>query len=48
MKGKENVFHILARWFVRWFFGPKYEEKWFVKKENNEISEAASAASSEK
>ena len=29
MKKKENVFHMLARWFVRWFFGPKYEEKWF-------------------
>ena len=32
-KKKENVFHILARWFVRWIFGLKYEEKWFGKKE---------------
>ena len=39
MKKKENVFHILARWFVRWFLGPKYEEKWFVQKENNEVPE---------
>ena len=33
MKKKENVFRILARWFVRWIFGLKYEEKWFGKKE---------------
>ena len=26
---KENVFRKLARWFVRWIFGVKYEEKWF-------------------
>ena len=31
-KQKENVFRILARWFVRFFFGLKYEEKWFGKK----------------
>ena len=34
MKKKENVFRILARWFVRWIFGLKYEEKWFGKKES--------------
>ena len=28
-KKKENVFRKLARWFVRWIFGVKYEEKWF-------------------
>lgn len=33
MKKKENVFRILARWFVRWFMGPKYEEKWFPREE---------------
>ncbi|MCR4885021.1 MAG: ABC transporter permease subunit [Clostridiales bacterium] len=34
MKHKENVFRTLARWFVRWIFGLKYEEKWFgLKKE---------------
>ena len=33
MKKKENVFRILARWFVRWIFGLKYEEKWSGKKE---------------
>ena len=33
MKKKENMFRILARWFVRWIFGLKYEEKWFGKKE---------------
>ena len=30
---KENVFRTLARWFVRWFMGAKYEEKWFKKNE---------------
>ena len=24
---KENIFHKLGRWFLRWFMGPKYEEK---------------------
>ena len=33
MKKKENVFRTLARWFVRWIFGLKYEEKWFPRKE---------------
>ena len=28
-KKKENVFRKLARWFVRWIFGVKFEEKWF-------------------
>ena len=28
-KKKENIFRKLARWFVRFFFGLKYEEKWF-------------------
>ena len=32
-KKRENVFRKLARWFVRFFFGLKYEEKWFGKKE---------------
>ncbi|MBR0425272.1 MAG: ABC transporter permease subunit [Clostridia bacterium] len=32
-KKRENVFRVLARWFVRFFFGLKYEEKWFGKKE---------------
>ena len=38
-KEKENVFRKLARWFVRFFFGPKYEEKWFPtqKKEEKEV-----------
>ena len=36
MKKKENVFRVLARWFVRWIFGLKYEEKWFGKKEEPE------------
>ena len=35
-KKKENVFRILARWFVRFFFGLKYEEKWFGKKEKEQ------------
>ena len=26
-KKKENVFHVISRWFVRWFMGRKYEEK---------------------
>ena len=33
MKKKENIFRILARWFVRWIFGLKYEEKWFGSRE---------------
>ncbi|MBQ4424586.1 MAG: ABC transporter permease subunit [Lachnospiraceae bacterium] len=24
---KESVFHKIGRWFMRWFMGPKYEEK---------------------
>ena len=35
-KKKENVFRTLARWFVRWFFGLKFEEKWFGKREQDE------------
>jgi peptide/nickel transport system permease protein len=36
---KENIFRKLLRWFVRGFFGLKYEEKWFGKrhKEQKEI-----------
>ena len=30
-KKKENVFRILARWFVRFFMGAKYEEKMYKK-----------------
>ena len=30
---KENVFRKLGRWFVRWFMGPKYEEKMRAKEE---------------
>ena len=30
---KENPFRVLARWFVRWFMGQKYEEKWFLNKD---------------
>ena len=30
---KENIFRKLLRWFVRGFFGLKYEEKWFGKRE---------------
>lgn len=32
-KKKENIFRKLLRWFVRGFFGLKYEEKWFGKRE---------------
>ncbi|MBR3108642.1 MAG: ABC transporter permease subunit [Clostridia bacterium] len=39
MKKKENVFRVLARWFVRWIFGLKYEEKWFGKKEKDAPAE---------
>ncbi len=39
MKKKENVFRTLARWFVRWIFGLKYEEKWFGAKEAEEPKE---------
>ncbi len=35
---KENVFRTLARWFVRWFMGAKYEQKWFLKDENKDES----------
>ena len=35
-KKKENVFRKLARWFVRGFFGLKYEEKWFGNKNKDE------------
>lgn len=35
-KNKENVFRTLARWFVRWFMGAKYEQKWFIKDGNSE------------
>ncbi|MBO4824478.1 MAG: ABC transporter permease subunit [Lachnospiraceae bacterium] len=34
-KKKENIFHILARWFVRMFMGPKYEEKMYKKANKN-------------
>ena len=30
-KKKENVFRTLARWFVRFFMGSKYEEKMYQK-----------------
>jgi peptide/nickel transport system permease protein len=33
-KKKENVFRILARWFVRFFMGAKYEEKMYKKGKN--------------
>lgn len=39
-KKKENIFHVIARWFVRWFLGAKYEEKMRKKnggEENKEI-----------
>lgn len=39
MKKKENVFRTLARWFVRWIFGLKYEEKWFGTQEKEEPKE---------
>ncbi|MBR5897355.1 MAG: ABC transporter permease subunit, partial [Lachnospiraceae bacterium] len=39
---KENVFRTLARWFVRFFMGVKYEEKWFLNKEKD--SEGSSNA----
>ena len=38
-KKKENVFRTLARWFVRWFFSPKYEEKWFLNKDKDDEKE---------
>ena len=38
-KKKENIFRTLARWFVRVFFGLKYEEKWFLKKDKSEEDE---------
>ena len=38
-KKRENVFRILARWFVRWFFGLKYEEKWFGINKKEEVKE---------
>ena len=38
-KKRENVFRILARWFVRWFFGPKFEEKWFHVEKTTEEKE---------
>lgn len=37
-KNKENVFRTLARWFVRWFMGAKYEQKWFFKDEEKDES----------
>ncbi len=40
MKKKENVFRILARWFVRWILGPKYEEKWFLSKDKEAVADA--------
>ena len=36
MNKKENIFRTLARWFVRWIFGLKYEEKWFGLKKEEE------------
>ncbi len=36
MNKKENIFRTLARWFVRWIFGLKYEEKWFGLKKEQE------------
>ena len=38
-KKKENVFRVLARWFVRWFFGLKFEEKWFGKNQDDREKE---------
>ena len=38
-KKKENVFRILARWFVRWIFGLKYEQKWFGKDQQKKSEE---------
>ena len=35
-KKKENIFRKLLRWFVRGFFGLKYEEKWFGKREKEQ------------
>lgn len=35
-KQKENIFRKLLRWFVRAFFGLRYEEKWFGKKQKEE------------
>ncbi len=36
MNKKESIFRTLARWFVRWIFGLKYEEKWFGLKKEQE------------
>ena len=46
MNKKENIFRTLARWFVRWIFGLKYEEKWFglKKEEEKEISKEEQSA----
>ena len=35
-KKKENIFRKLLRWFVRGFFGLKFEEKWFGKREKEQ------------
>ena len=35
-KKKENIFRKLLRWFVRAFFGLRYEEKWFGKKQKEQ------------
>ena len=35
-KQKENIFRKLLRWFVRAFFGLRYEEKWFGKKQREQ------------
>ena len=35
-KKKENIFRKLLRWFVRAFFGLRYEEKWFGKKQREQ------------
>ena len=36
---KENIFRKLARWFVRGFMGPQYEEKMYKKGKENEEKE---------
>ena len=37
-KKPENIFRKLARWFVRFFMGVKYEEKWFFKDQKSDDS----------
>ena len=44
---KENVFHKLGRWFMRWFMGPKYEEKMREKAEKEAKAAAGQPDDSE-